>query len=926
MLCLMAAMPTVSPAQEINPIQAFIDSVALANTEIAPDGTKRMKRVTRATVTVLDLSLARYASYKNLTYTLDVTTSIKVINGTIGAADGFKGDRSGNAVAPLVRVKNGATLYIDATAGVNAGTLATTVCPAAVALYDCSTLSHGGTITAPDNGTGVAIYLDSDCCTLTDDGGSTNGTTVTNGTLEPGIAIDATNFPDENFRKYLLAQDYGTDAWLTYTEIDAIKTINVGTKNIADLTGISYFTELETLDCYDNSIATLDVSALTKLTYLDCGNNKLTALDVTQNTALTYLNCGKIIKTEPGYDFVLGNNRNQIKTLDLSKNKKLETLGCSDNLLTDIDIFHLMNMTKLRVLDCSNNSITSLSMYYNKQLECLNCSNNPLGYFSVYENTNLKALFCDNTGREGDMDISKLTKLEQFSCGGNSLLMIVAPEGLGVSVRCNVDQTVDETLYSLGNNRYALDVPDNFDVTHVREIRIYTDNESTWEDLELDNSTGARPFEVIGGHLVFSSAQAPEKLWYSYKFNQVNPNVIVLGSHDGIDVTVNVSSIGSLPTMFTTEDITTNRGGQVWLAIKEIVSGSKEFDLVLPEGVSVAIDSEGKYITSNDGEGTVTVTPSANGMYHVNIIRDGSGYYYPQNTEDIYSNILLDVADAIDEGDYTIMLQNCYYKTYIATSVVNTIYHLYADDACKLNVNSILLGDVNADGFVTISDPVSIFGWLMEQPQQVFVEEAADYNRDNVITISDGVSIIAYLMDGQSQASRRAASSMETRDDIMLNVADNGFGLALANEREFTAFTMDITLPEGEALRSVKLDSRRSNGHAIGWQRLHNGIYRVICYSPVMQPFAGTDGALVCFETDGAFSGNVTVDNITFVDTNCNEKSMESLNNSDDGISEPQMSSAPSATLYDLGGRRITSPRHGIYVQKGRKLVVKEVK
>ena len=105
------------------------------------------------------------------------------------------------------------------------------------------------------------------------------------------IEIDEKNFPDANFRNYLLSQSYGYDGVLTEAEIKGIASINVSEKNISSLKGIEYFTALTYLDCANNQLTALDVSKNTALTYLSCCNNQLTALDVSKNTALTYLSC-----------------------------------------------------------------------------------------------------------------------------------------------------------------------------------------------------------------------------------------------------------------------------------------------------------------------------------------------------------------------------------------------------------------------------------------------------------------------------------------------------------------------------------------------------------------------------------------------------------------------------------------------------------
>ena len=105
------------------------------------------------------------------------------------------------------------------------------------------------------------------------------------------IAINSDNFPDDNFRDYLLTQTYGVDGELTAEEIGTIKDIEVPSKEISSLKGIEYFTSLTELHCYDNQLTSLDVSANTKLTGLYCYFNQLTSLDVSTNTELTRLYC-----------------------------------------------------------------------------------------------------------------------------------------------------------------------------------------------------------------------------------------------------------------------------------------------------------------------------------------------------------------------------------------------------------------------------------------------------------------------------------------------------------------------------------------------------------------------------------------------------------------------------------------------------------
>lgn len=50
--------------------------------------------------------------------------------------------------------------------------------------------------------------------------------------------------------------------------------------NVSDLTGIDYFTSLQSLNCSNNQLTSLDLTALTKLGSLECSHNRLTDLRV----------------------------------------------------------------------------------------------------------------------------------------------------------------------------------------------------------------------------------------------------------------------------------------------------------------------------------------------------------------------------------------------------------------------------------------------------------------------------------------------------------------------------------------------------------------------------------------------------------------------------------------------------------------------
>ncbi len=204
-----------------------------------------------------------------------------------------------------------------------------------------------------------------------------------------GIEINETNFPDYNFRNYLLGWGYGSDGVITDEEISNIKNFYIGGRYIRNLKGIEYFTALTFLQCDNNQLTSLDLSQNKALTNLQCENNQLTSLDLSNNTALDYLEC----------------YNNQLTTLDVSKNTALRYLSCFNNQLTSLNV---SGCTSLTHLACGNNQLTSLDLSNNDKLEYVDCSNNQIkgtamdAFIESLPIVDDKALYIINSENEGN--------------------------------------------------------------------------------------------------------------------------------------------------------------------------------------------------------------------------------------------------------------------------------------------------------------------------------------------------------------------------------------------------------------------------------------------------------------------------------------------------------------------------------------------
>jgi Leucine-rich repeat (LRR) protein len=153
----------------------------------------------------------------------------------------------------------------------------------------------------------------------------------------------------------------------------------------------------------------------TELETLDCSNNQLTALDISKNSKLVQLQCfeNQLTELDVSKNTLLKTFycfSNQLTELDVSKNTSLTVLNCSHNQLADLDV---SKNADLKWLDCYHNQLTELDISNNTQLKSLYCYYNQLTELDVSNNINLTHLFCANNLLT-KMDLSNNTKLEEY--------------------------------------------------------------------------------------------------------------------------------------------------------------------------------------------------------------------------------------------------------------------------------------------------------------------------------------------------------------------------------------------------------------------------------------------------------------------------------------------------------------------------------
>ena len=248
-------------------------------------------------------------------------------------------------------------------------------------------------------------------------------------TASTGIAFDspdfALEFPDAEFQRFLReCCDKNNDGKL---DVD-IRNMTIPTSyRIKSLKGISFFEDLEKLDCHGIGLTTLNVGKNFKLEELDCSQNQLKEYLPILSSGLKKLNCSNNKLTHMNLGIRFGLNleevncsNNNITRIVMDSVGELVKFDCSNNDLMTLDV---SQCSKLQELNCSGNQLMELNVWNQTQLTQLDCSNNKLTELNVKQNGGLTSLIC-NDNQLKTLDLSQNHSLSHLNCAKNRLACV----------------------------------------------------------------------------------------------------------------------------------------------------------------------------------------------------------------------------------------------------------------------------------------------------------------------------------------------------------------------------------------------------------------------------------------------------------------------------------------------------------------------
>ncbi len=245
-------------------------------------------------------------------------------------------------------------------------------------------------------------------------------------------------------------------------------------------------------------------------------------------------------------------------------------------------------------------------------------------------------------------------------------------------------------------------------------------------------------------------------------------------------------------------------------------------------------------------------------------------------------------------------------------------------------------GDVNSDYAVDVSDYLSIANYILEQAPAEFNEAAADVTQDSNVDAADYLGAANIILFGNYQGPQansanaiKALTTEQASPWMGMDVTEEGLvELLLHDTPTFSAFQMDISLPEGIEIYEANM-SKTKQTRNLSYAQLQNGAWRLLYGTLDGKTVSLADRSLLTLKLTSKSKeefGGIDIEGITLVRPNTSVMHLSGVHGTlPTGISDIESIMPTGNNCYDLTGRRVTEChlKKGIYIINGKKVSIK---
>lgn len=252
---------------------------------------------------------------------------------------------------------------------------------------------------------------------------------------------------------------------------------------------------------------------------------------------------------------------------------------------------------------------------------------------------------------------------------------------------------------------------------------------------------------------------------------------------------------------------------------------------------------------------------------------------------------------------------------------------------CQVIVGTAVSGDTDGNGVVNVTDYMAVANYILGVSASNFNVIAADVNEDGNVNVSDYTGVANIILYGNYQGNPvngiMAMNAEGAFPWMEIEISEDGVvNLLLHDSKSFSAFQMDISLPEDVEIADVRM-AKASQTKNLGYAQLENGTWRLL-YGTLENKIINLVGdkllTLELTSNHPISGGLITADEIFLTNRNASTIQLNSVQcGLPTNITTIENISSVDGDCYDLMGRKVDGRRirKGVYIVNGKKILVK---
>ena len=346
-----------------------------------------------------------------------------------------------------------------------------------------------------------------------------------------------------------------------------------------------------------------------------------------------------------------------------------------------------------------------------------------------------------------------------------------------------------------------------------------------------------------------------------------------------------------------------------------------QFDFILPEGLSIAIDDAEEYIVEacdRSNELGVICGKMANGKYRILLYSTNNAAIEPG--EGAILKIKIACPTETEPGNYEIPFSSIYVSRVNGNVSVNEVGLDFTANV-TVNETSKMLGDADGDYVINVTDVMVIVDYILGRNITNFIFANSDMDNDGIVNITDAMNVVNIIL-GKSQAQIPSAARTNEYDLFQMSPGEQGCYIHTnTGAMPITAVQMDVTLPDECSLKAASLMGKASRTHKVMTRQLDENRYRIIIFS-ANKATLESNAPVLSLEIEGK-GGFISAENILCTDENSTTILSQDISSVITGINAIYADTDDAAPVYNISGQRVSKKQRGINIVNGSKVVVR---